>query len=101
MDGVFHEKVVELFGSIVCTYRNLIIDYSAACGAGGCGDYPEYVSFHDDPGDHDDHPGAAGVFYISVTAFDYHLIPAGNQCVYYQEYSDQLRILRTDHQSVW
>ena len=32
----------------------LLFNYTVAGSLGGCGDHFEYVSFNDDPGDHDD-----------------------------------------------
>ena len=78
MDGVLHEKVIELFNRIICTYHNSVVDYSASSGTGGCGNYSEYVTFPDDSGDYHDDPGTVGVFYISVFTVDYHIVPAGN-----------------------
>ena len=74
MDGEewTNEEVNELFGSPVCDYRYTAFNHTHACGHGGCGDHPEYVIFNDDPGDHHDHPGAAGIFHLSLASADYH-----------------------------
>ena len=34
-------------------------------------------------------------------AFDHHLVPSGDQCVYHQEHSDQFRFLGADYQVLW
>ena len=101
MDGVLHEKVIKLLGSIFCTDNYIIADHPAACSAGGCGDYFEYIPVPDDPDHHHDDPGAFGVRDLSLAPFGHDVVPPWNQRVDYKEHSDKFRFFRTDHQGFW